>query len=140
MITHLRIENFKSWKNTGDIKLAPLTGLFGANSSGKTSIPRMLLMLKQTVKSPDRRRVLHTGDDYSIVDLGTFLDLIYCHDKDASLTFSFSWTLPEPLVINNPDSENKELFNASMLRSLPPFAKSPAVRRSIGADRGDTDA
>lgn len=115
MITLLQAENFKSWKNTGKIELAPLTGLFGANSSGKTSILQMLLMLKQTVESPDRRRVLHTGDDYSIVDLGTFLDLIYGHDKEAALRLSFSWTLPEPLVINDPEAEGKELFNVGKL-------------------------
>ncbi|MEK6286251.1 MAG: DUF3696 domain-containing protein [Acidobacteriota bacterium] len=115
MITLLRAANFKSWKNTGDIQLAPLTGLFGANSSGKTSILQILLMLKQTVESPDRRRVLHTGDDYTIVDLGTFLDLIHNHNKDTSLELAFSWTLPEPLVINDPEAENKELFEVRKL-------------------------
>jgi predicted ATPase len=115
MISILRADNFKSWKSTGNIRLAPLTGLFGANSSGKTSILQILLMLKQTVESPDRSRVLHTGDDYSIVDLGTFLDLMYGHDKGASVQLSFSWTLPEPLVINDPDAENQELFNVKKL-------------------------
>ena len=38
MITELRAENFKSWKDTGALRFAPLTGFFGANSSGKTSI------------------------------------------------------------------------------------------------------
>jgi len=38
MLTKLRIKNFKAWKDTGDIRLAPLTILFGANSSGKSSL------------------------------------------------------------------------------------------------------
>ena len=50
MITELRARNFKSWQDTSKLQLAPLTGLFGANSSGKTSILQMLLMLKQTVE------------------------------------------------------------------------------------------
>ena len=58
MITRLRMQNFKSWRDTGELEIAPLTGLFGTNSSGKTSILQMLLMLKQTVESPDRKQVL----------------------------------------------------------------------------------
>ena len=48
MITELTARNFKSWEDTGKLRFAPLTGLFGANSSGKTSILQVLLMLKQT--------------------------------------------------------------------------------------------
>jgi AAA15 family ATPase/GTPase len=42
MITRLRAGNFKSWKDTGDLRLGRLTGLFGTNSSGKTSILQVL--------------------------------------------------------------------------------------------------
>ena len=52
MITELRAQNFKSWRDTGDLPFAPLTAFFGANSSGKTSILQILLMLKQTVEHP----------------------------------------------------------------------------------------
>ena len=52
MITELRAQNFKSWQDTGAMRFAPLTGLFGANSSGKTSILQVLLMLKQTAERP----------------------------------------------------------------------------------------
>jgi predicted ATPase len=106
MITSLQARNFKSWKDTGDLRIAPLTGLFGTNSSGKTSILQMLLMLKQTAESSDRRRVLHTGDDQSLVDLGTFFDLIHGHRSDATLEFRVAWDLPngEHVVITDPDS------------------------------------
>ena len=63
MITNLRAQNFKSWKDTGDLRLAPLTGLFGTNSSGKSSILQVLLMMKQTAESSDPSRVLHLGGD-----------------------------------------------------------------------------
>ena len=52
MITELRAQNFKSWQDTGTLQFAPLTGLFGANSSGKTSILQIPLMLKQTAERP----------------------------------------------------------------------------------------
>ena len=35
MLTRLRLENFNSWKNSGDIALKPITGILGVNSSGK---------------------------------------------------------------------------------------------------------
>jgi AAA15 family ATPase/GTPase len=60
MIKKLHILGFKSWEDTGTLRFAPLTGFFGTNSSGKTSILQLLLMLKQTVESADRKRV-HTG-------------------------------------------------------------------------------
>jgi predicted ATPase len=103
MIQRLRAQNFKSWKDTGDLRLAPLTGLFGTNSSGKTSILQLLLMLKQTVESADRQRVLNTGgDDRSPVDLGTFYDLIHGHLADATLEISVAWDLPSSLFVSDP--------------------------------------
>ncbi len=114
MITRLRMQNFKSWQDTGELQIAPLTGLFGTNSSGKTSILQMLLMLKQTVESPDRRRVLHTGDDRSLVDLGTFFDIIHGHQIDTELMMSLSWNLPKALLINDPERKER-LFNVKTL-------------------------
>jgi AAA15 family ATPase/GTPase len=48
MLTRMRRVNFKSWEDTGSMRLAPITGFFGANSSGKTSLLQGLLLLKQT--------------------------------------------------------------------------------------------
>lgn len=115
MITQLRAKNFKSWRDTGKLRLAPLTGLFGTNSSGKTSLMQILLMLKQTAESSDRRRVLHTGDERSLVDLGTFFDLIHGHNPETPLELSFSWSLPNSLVVNDPEKENASLFEISSL-------------------------
>lgn len=114
MITQVRAHNFKSWKDTGNLKLAPLTGFFGTNSSGKTSILQLLLMLKQTMESPDRKRVLHTGDERTYVDLGTFNDLVHDHKKRATLQLSLAAKLPEVLTINDPISD-QVLFKVESL-------------------------
>ncbi len=80
MITQLQVENFKSWQETGEMAMAPLTGLFGNNSSGKTAILQLLLMWKQTVESVDRQRVLEIGGDQATrVNLGRFKDIIHQH-------------------------------------------------------------
>lgn len=91
MLTRLSLENFKSWKDTGDIPMKPITGFFGANSSGKTSLLQALLMMKQTVDSPDRGIVLHFGDDKTPVDLGDFESVIHRHDTEQTLMLSLDW-------------------------------------------------
>ena len=48
MLTGLRLRNFKSWDDTGPVRLAPLTIFFGRNSSGKSTLIQSLLLMKQT--------------------------------------------------------------------------------------------
>ena len=93
MITELRSQNFKSWQDTSKLQFAPLTGLFGANSSGKTSILQVLLMLKQTVeRPPDWNEPLYFGNEESLVNLGNFGMLLSTrHKQDLSLDISVSW-------------------------------------------------
>ena len=102
MLTKLRIKNFKAWRDSGDIRLAPLTVLFGTNSAGKTSIPQLLLLLKQTAESPDRQRALHLGDGRTLVDAGTFDDAVHGHDLSQSVEFSLAWSLDRELRIRDP--------------------------------------
>lgn len=102
MLTELRIRNFKAWKDTGIIRLAPLTVIFGANSAGKSSLGHLLLALQQTARSSDRKRALHLGDTTTLIDLGTFADCLHGHDLSARLEFELSWVLPRPLEIRDP--------------------------------------
>jgi predicted ATPase len=115
MLTNLQIKNFKSWKDTGPVRLAPITGFFGSNSSGKTSLLQFLLALKQTVESTDRSQVFNLGDERTLVDLGTFYDVIYRHDPSKSLEFDFQWKLPAPTTITELEKDFAEIaFHASM--------------------------
>lgn len=102
MLTSLRIKNFKAWKDTGDIRLAPLTVLFGTNSAGKTSIPQLLLLLKQTAESPDRQRALHLGDSRTLVDAGTYDDAVHGHDVAQPVGFDLAWSLDGELEVHDP--------------------------------------
>ncbi len=102
MITTLKISNFKSWESTGTVNLGELTGIFGTNSSGKTSLLQFLLILKQTVETQDRSRVLHTGNDLTDVDLGTFYDIIYGHKEPGTIDFLIEWKLPSSIEIRDP--------------------------------------
>lgn len=102
MLTKLHLKNFKAWKDTGPIRLAPLTVIFGANSAGKSSLGHLLLALKQTALSADRKRALHLGDASTLIDLGTFADCMHGHDLAYSLDFSLGWDLPKPLEVRDP--------------------------------------
>jgi predicted ATPase len=99
MLTELRATNFKSWADTGQIRIAPFTGFFGANSSGKTALLQILLLLKQTVESPDRSRILNTGgDENSYVDFGTVYDIINYNNNNDELQLAVSWKPSQPAI------------------------------------------
>lgn len=88
-----------------------LTGFFGTNSSGKSSILQFLLMLKQTVESSDRSRVLHLGDDKSYVELGTMYDILFMHEDPSDIDFCFDWNFDfGPSRILFPGSEIKDVM------------------------------
>lgn len=118
MLTQLRIRNFKAWQDTGNIRLAPLTVFFGTNSSGKTSLLQFLLMLKQTVQSPDRRRVLHFGDKHSLVNLGVWPEMVFRHDASRMLGFEVKWRYSmDPIWLNDvrvPDEAGSGEFEAEL--------------------------
>lgn len=107
MLTRLRLENFKSWKNTGDIALKPITGIFGANSSGKTSLIQALLLLKQTADSADRGIVFHFGDGRTPVELGDFKSVVYGHDAGNTLKIALDWRLRNLFVVADTNTNRR---------------------------------
>ncbi|NLF07982.1 MAG: AAA family ATPase, partial [Pirellulaceae bacterium] len=115
MLNQLSVQNFKSWRSISKMRLAPITGLFGANSSGKSSILQFLLMLKQTIDSSDRAQVLEFGDEKSLTNLGSFRDIVSGHAKPGKLDFSLTWELIKPLVIKDPESKTQKLFSTNQL-------------------------
>ena len=93
MLKKIQIKNFKGWKDTGPIKMAPITLFFGANSSGKSSIGQFLMMLKQTAESQDRKVVFYPGSINSAVQLGSYREMIYQRNLENKIEFEYEWTL-----------------------------------------------
>ena len=112
MLTHIRMKNFKSWADSGEVVLAPLTGFFGTNSSGKSSLLQMLLLLKQTI---GRGEVLFFGDESSLVNLGSFNEAIFRYNRDETILLEFASKLQEPFKIEIPEE------NLGEYRSYPPY-------------------
>lgn len=91
MLRRIGLSNFKCWREL-DITLAPITLLFGTNSSGKTAILQSLLMLKQTARGFDPgQHINFGGTDRDYVDLGSYQDLTYRHDEDNDLGMKVLW-------------------------------------------------
>jgi predicted ATPase len=93
MFAQLRIKNFKAWQGKHQIELAPISLFLGTNSAGKTSLLQMLLLLKQTAESPDRRQHLNLGGQPGdLLHLGGFKDIISGHDLKRELAFGLRFT------------------------------------------------
>ena len=108
MLRKIGLSNFKGWREL-DIDLAPITLLFGVNSSGKTALLQALLLLKQTASSFDPKQHINFGGgrrDY--VDLGSYQDLVYGHDTSRPIGLSLSWGLSTLLPILEPSMDGGE--------------------------------
>jgi len=101
MFSNLKIQNFKLWQDTGSIRMAPITLFFGINSSGKSSIGQFLMMLKQTVESPDRKAVFYPGGKTSAVQLGSFQEMVFHRNPKKRIEFAYKWDLTDALKIRD---------------------------------------
>lgn len=100
MFTKLHLTNFKAWKNTGELALKPVTMLLGTNSSGKSTLIQSLLLLKQTVQSPDRTVHLNLGGDEinDLFNFGSFEEVLHqaaSSPRQFSIAFEFKREDPE---------------------------------------------
>lgn len=77
----IRLQNFMGFADTGWIELRPITLLFGRNSSGKSAIIRALLLLRQSLETPDETGPLAFAP-YDGADLGSFERIIHGLETD----------------------------------------------------------
>ena len=109
MLKRLTLENFKAWREA-DLRFGKVTGLFGTNSAGKSSLLQLLLSLKQTKIATDRGLVLDFGGPSDLVNLGTYKDVVHRHDEKLKLSWLLDWTLPNPLRITDPTEYPRRLL------------------------------
>ena len=96
MLKEYQIENFKAFAGPVNIPIKPITLIFGANSSGKSSIFQSLLMLKQTLQEGKDSNIslLSRGN---IVDLGSFREFIHNHNVTRSFSFKMTFSTPKEI-------------------------------------------
>jgi len=97
--TSIELTNFKAIGEIIVVPIRPITLIFGANSSGKSSILQCLSMLAQSVDIEGLEPCLHSKGD--LVDVGTFKDFINGHDIKKSFSCKFNF-----------DMDGKEFFDS----------------------------
>lgn len=119
MLKRLKLTNFKSWSEA-DVKFGRITGLFGTNSSGKSSFIQFLLLLKQTRESSDRASALDLNG--RLVELGTAEDVIHAHDSKLRMAFDLEFehrNRPEDKTLMRLiDSANEATLNRAVRARL----------------------
>lgn len=102
-IRHISIENFKAFAKLQHIPIRPITLIFGANSSGKSSILHSLLFLNQIQLESYKPHANVTFTDLggNIVDLGGFPNVAYKHNKNNTLRFSIGANLSQQSSLGN---------------------------------------
>ena len=126
MLTRLRLKAFKSWADTGDVALKPLTAFFGPHGAGKTNLLQAPLLLKQTAESSNRGIVFDFGDGETPADLGDFRSAVHRHREDSRLSIALDWKAPTPLRLPNPDDEGRPLAEDTQLGFTVIARQSPA--------------
>lgn len=90
MFRNIGINNFKGFSQPQKIRLAPVTLIYGPNSSGKSSIIQALMLLKQSITRPSEKGGLVSTGEY--IDLGTFSSMMNNHNTGNDLEFSVEYS------------------------------------------------
>jgi hypothetical protein len=97
VITHYGLRGFKSFRRESDFRLAPLTLIYGGNSSGKSTIVQSMMLLKQTLEAPGLNSAPLIFGSKKYVDLGTFYNAVSDHASSNSIHISLSASRLEPV-------------------------------------------
>jgi hypothetical protein len=87
MLTAIRVGNFKAFAESQRIPLRPLTLIFGANSSGKSSILHSLILARHAQETGDLD-IHRTNVGGESVDLGGFRQFIHRRDVNRRMEWS----------------------------------------------------
>lgn len=89
MFEKLSIKNFKSISDWQELKLAPITLIYGPNSSGKSSLIQALLLLQQTMIKPNRNGGLVTNGVN--IKLGNFPVVVNKHNVNEDIELRLAY-------------------------------------------------
>lgn len=99
-----------------ELKLAPITLIYGPNSSGKSSVIQSLLLLKQSILEADLDNSIRTNG--SDINLGTFTNIVAKHDLSRNIKIGMEFSVPLPADDYEIKFRNKILFAANDLRHI----------------------
>lgn len=102
MIKRITLENFKGIRERVEIKLSPITLLFGANSSGKSTVVHALHYALE-VLAHDNLDADHTTLGGHSIDLGGFRNLVHGHEIDRRIKLFFEFDTSTSLLADYSD-------------------------------------
>jgi len=125
-IRRVRLRNFKCFADSQDIPLAPLTVIFGRNNAGKSSILQSLLILRQTLDSPEYGpRLDLRGPHYPA---GSYVDIVHQHKAKQHVVMTFDVDVP---TVKEPASVELE-FSSDEPRPAR-LARLAVAHKTVGA-------
>src|SRR5271157_602454 len=86
-IDRIRLRDFKCFADSGDVPLAPLTVIFGRNNTGKSSILQSILLLRQTLDSPEYGPRLDLRGP--LYQAGGYADIVHQHKASQNVVMTF---------------------------------------------------
>jgi len=114
MINALRIANFRSIRNQ-ELKLAPITILYGHNSAGKSSFLYSLAVLKNAILNPNQQSLAFFNLGFA--NLGDFQKVVFDHKEESFVTFKAESNLADGTAVSYEvsirGSEGKLVLNAN---------------------------
>lgn len=94
-ISGIVLENFRSFSSRTEIRLRPITLLYGQNSAGKSSVIKSLLLLQQSFASGARDGASFFVFAGESVDLGSIQATISGHDQKKELGVGIETTVSD---------------------------------------------
>ena len=91
------------------------------------------MLLRQTTESADRRRVLDLGSENTLVDLGTYHDILHGQDESGRLELQLSWRGPDSYAVQDP------VRRARKVRSTLLTSDEYSVSATIEIDRNQAE-
>jgi predicted ATPase len=82
-IDSIRLLSFKCFADSGNIPLAPLTVIFGQNNTGKSSVLQSMLLLRQTLDSPEYGPRLDLRGPLYLA--GSYADIVHQHRASQNI-------------------------------------------------------
>lgn len=108
MLKSISLKNYKCFKELNNLEIAPLTILCGVNSSGKSSILKSLLMLKQSFENDSDLNSLSLNGIYT--NNGFFKDVV--HDKkDNSFVLTTEFEIKNSSYQSSQEKQTIRDFN-----------------------------
>jgi predicted ATPase len=129
LLKEIKLTNFKGIKETVSIPLAPITLLFGGNSSGKSTVLQSLLYLYEILVNKNLDPVKSTKQGSNCL-LNGFENLVHCKDLSKTISIEVELDISE-VILDSFLSETEESFIQNSLDEKSTFALNEPTINSV---------